>query len=257
MKQSSTSGAADLLLVVGLTLLAILALILPIPDAARAVVVAPLVLILPGYTVAAAIFLPGEIDRDTRLVLVVIFSMGVLALGGLVLQTVIPLGATVYALLLVVVSIGCSAVALRRRAVSPSSPLQLSAPQLPGYASIAGLLVATVIGGMAIAIASTGQNRQLNREHFTVLWILPRGAGETFGARIGVTNHAGRSLHLLLRTTQAGRPLRHWRLDLGPNREWKATLPPAAVKSSKPIVATLYSEGRVYRRVALDVGAEL
>lgn len=259
MKRRSTSAAADLFAAIGLALLAILALVLPIPDPVRAVVVAPLVLVLPGYALAAAIFPPDEIDGGTRVVLVVIFSMAVLALGGLVLQAAIPLGAAVYAVLLALATIGCSAVAMRRRALRPI-PVELSMPSLPslpGYASMAGLLAAILIAGGAIAIATAGQHRQLERERFTALWILPKGSGKDFSARIGVTSHEAKRLRFGLRASQGGRALGHWSLTLAPGGEWRAALPASAIVGHKPVVATLSREGRIYRRVALNVGAEV
>jgi uncharacterized membrane protein len=257
MKRRSISGTADLLAVIGLALLAILALVLPIPDTVRAVVVVPFVLVLPGYALAAVIFPPGELDAGTRIVLVVIFSMAVLALGGMIVQAAVPLGTVAYAVLLALATIGCSAGAMRRRALGSFPPFELSRPQLPGYASIAGLLVAILIAAAAIGIATAGQHRQLERERFTTLWILPRGSGEDFSARIGVASHEPTRLRFHLRASQGGRALRRWNLTLAPGDEWQATLPASAIIGSGPVVATLLHGGRVYRRVALNVGAEL
>lgn len=256
MKQRAIPAAADLLGAIGLALLAILSLVLPIPDLVRAVVVAPFVLVLPGYALAAAIFPSDEIDSDTRIVLVVVFSMAVLALGGLVLQTVIPLGAAVYAALLALATIGCSAIAMRRRALR-SVPVEPSMPHLPGYASLAGLLVAILIAAGAIGIATAGQHRQFERERFTALWVLPSGSGNDFSAQIGVASHEPKRLQFSLRASQGGRVLRRWGLVLAPGDEWRATLPASAIAGHKPVVVKLSHNGRVYRRVALNVGAEL
>jgi hypothetical protein len=257
MKRSPTPVGVDLLIVMGLALLAILGLVLPIPDMVRAVVVAPLVLALPGYAVAAAIFRPGEIDLGQRIVLIVVFSMSVLALGGLVLQTVIALDSTVYVVLLIVTTVGCLAVAQRRRVTGFPSTVRPSRLPRPGYTSMVAFVVAIAIAGWAIAIATAGQNRQLDREHFTALWMLPSGTGDEFEARIGVANHEGKPLKLLLSASQGGRALRRWHLNLEPDREWSAVLASTTITGKAPVVATLYREGRVYRRVALNVGAAL
>ena len=250
------AGALDLLAVIVLALVGGLALALPIPDAARAALVAPLVLLLPGYALAAAIFLPGQIDAGLRTVLVLIFTISVLALGGLVVQTAIALNAAVYALLLLLVTIACTAVAMMRRAGGGEPSAAARRLALPSYASILGFLLAIAIAGWAIAIATAGEDRQLGREHFTALWILPHGTSEEFSAHIGLASHEGEPSRLTLRVSQGDRLLRRWRLALAPDGQWRGAVPAAAIVGKAPIVATLYRNARPFRQVALNVGAE-
>lgn len=256
MRRLAQHPGGDLLVVLGLALVGLLALLLPIPDPAQAVLVAPLVLLLPGYALAALIFPPGAIDRELRLVFTVVFTISVISLGGLVLQTVIELSAAVYAALLLTATVACTAGALRRRATGDwVPPLQSRLPRI-GFGPIAGFAAALVLAGCAIAVATAGQHRQLERERFTAMWILPRGTGNDFSATIGLQNEEGSSRIYELRASQNGRPLRHWRLRLDPGDEWRGSVAASAIVGKVPVIAALYRDGHVFRRVALHPGGE-
>lgn len=256
MRRTAANRALDLAVVLALALVALAALLLPLPDTARALLVWPLVLVLPGYAAAAAIFRPATIDAGLRTVLVVALSIGVTSLGGLALQTRIDLDAKVYAALLLVVTFACVGVALRRRATAPSLlPTPIRLPRV-GLAPLAGFAAALVLSGGAIAVATQGEHRQLDSETFTAMWILPRGTGSEFSAAIGVQNTEESARSYDLRVSQGGRLLRRWRLRLQPGDRWHGGVPASAIASRAPVVAALFVRNRLYRRVALHPGAE-
>jgi uncharacterized membrane protein len=256
MSRLARHPARDLLAVLGLALLALLALVLPVPSVFQAVLVAPLALLLPGYALSAAIFRPGEIDRGLQAVLTVIFTMGVISVGGLVVQTAIALDTALYACLLLLATIVAAAVALRRRAVRPSpKPVRSPLPRI-GATTIAGFAAALLVSAIAIAVATAGQQHQLARERFTAMWILPHGTGREFSASIGVQNEAGSAASFELRAAQRGRPLRRWRFRLGSGDRWHGSLPAGDIFGEAAIVATLFKGDRPYRRVAIHPGGE-
>ncbi len=120
VRRLSAPWWGDLTAVVGLTLVAFVVALAPVPGPARTVALLPLLLVLPGYALTCAMFLPGEIGRDLRLVLSVAFSVGVAAVGGLVVQLVIRLDRPVWVTLLALVTVVAALAALRRRDGMPA-----------------------------------------------------------------------------------------------------------------------------------------
>jgi hypothetical protein len=253
------SERIDLAVVSALSLVALIATVLPAPDWAKAIAGALMVFVLPGYAISAAVFLPGDIRGDLRLVLTVIFSIGCAALGGLVLQVVLPLDRAVFTILLIGVTIACLLVAARRRTMAyplETEPIRL---RVPGFVSALALLAAVGIGGWAIAIATAGQHRQMARTHFTALWMLPEAAPGTDppGAplQVAVRNHEGKRTRYSLLVHQGPKTLGRWHLDIGADRQWSATVPAPASAAKGLVVARLSRENRIYRRVALLAGS--
>lgn len=253
------SQRTDLAVVSALSLLALISIALPLGDWLKVVAGVLLVFVLPGYAIAAAIFLPGDIRRDLRVVLTVVFSIACSALGGLALQIVLRLNRPVFATLLLGVTGACMLVAARRRA--EAGPTDDAAPMrllLPGIPSVLALLAAIAIGGWAIAIATAGQHRQFEREHFTALWMLPEATpgSNPPGAplRVSVANHEGKRIFYTLRVRQGGKTIRRWHLDLPASHQWSSTVPAPKPAGGVPVVAQLLRDGRIYRRVALRPG---
>ncbi|MBV9354691.1 MAG: DUF1616 domain-containing protein, partial [Chloroflexi bacterium] len=92
----------------------------------RTVVMVPLVLLLPGYALTAAVDPEWRFDVPERLVLTLGGSLVVATLGGLVLNwTAWGLQAGSWAALLAGTTLSASALALRRRQrVRPADPMQ-------------------------------------------------------------------------------------------------------------------------------------
>ncbi len=222
MKRLSAPWWGDLTAVVALAVVAFVVALVPVSGPARAVALLPLLLVLPGYALTCAMFLPGEIGRDLRLVLSVAFSVGVAAIGGLIVQLVIRLDRPVWVTLLTLVTVGASLVALRRRDWMPANTERPSL-RIPivGAVSVLAMLAAVAIGGWAIAIATEGAHRQASEAHFSSLWLIPAGSAQTpQPVSVGVTNHEGRASAYQLTVTQGARTIRRWRRTLEANESW-------------------------------------
>ena len=143
---------------------------------------------------------------DLRLVLSVAFSVGVAAIGGLIVQLVIRLDRPCGPRLLALVTVVAALAALRRRDGMPADTERptLRIP-IVGAISVVAMLAAVAIGGWAIAIATEGAHRQASEAHFSSLWLVPAGPARTpQPVSVGVTNHEGQTSAYQL-TRHAGR----------------------------------------------------
>jgi uncharacterized membrane protein len=256
MRRLSAPWWGDLTAVVVLTLVAFVVALAPGPGPSRTVALLPLLLVLPGYALTCVMFLPGEIGRDLRLVLSVAFSVGVAAIGGLVVQLVIRLDRPVWVTLLALVTVLAALAALRRRDWMPADT-QRPILRIPvvGAISVAAMLVAVAIGGWAIAIATEGAHRQTSDAHFSSLWLVAAGPTRTpQPMSVGVTNHEGQASAYQLTVTQGKRTLRRWQLPLDDNESWQAQLPGSAIPGTGPVIAQLDRDGLREHRVALRLG---
>jgi hypothetical protein len=250
----------DLGAVVALALLGLLVALLPVAGWVNAVALLPLVLILPGYALAAALLLPGTINRDYRVVLVVAFSVGASALGGVLVQVVFRLDRPVWAALLFSITALASAVALIRRDGLPADHHLVSfRPPRVGALSATAILAAAAIAGWGIAIATGGAHRQLENSHLSSLWVVPQQGGAATSAdapvSIGVSNQEGRDASYLLRVKKDGVTLRDWRIHLVPDQQWQAGLAAPTVSGQGPLLVELYRGGELYRHASLWIGA--
>ena len=256
MRRLSAPWWGDLTVVLAFTVVALVVALSPASGPARAALLLPLVLILPGYALTCVLFLPGEIRLDLRLVLSVAFSVGVSAVGGLIVQLVIPLDRPVWATLLALVTVLASVQALKRRDGMPADTEQptLRIPRI-GLVSLLAMLAAIAIGGWAIAIATEGAHRQASEQRFSSLWLVPAGAPQASSAvRVGVTNHEGRATTYHLSVGRAGRTIRRWRLRLEPDHTWQILVAASAISGTGPVIAQLDRHGRRYHRVVLRLG---
>jgi Protein of unknown function (DUF1616) len=90
---------------------AAIVVLLHAPPALSAVLAGPLVLLVPGLALTAALDLPGQADYPgRRLVLSIALSLATTALGGLLLNAVADLSATPWVIWLVAFTFVCSAV---------------------------------------------------------------------------------------------------------------------------------------------------
>jgi hypothetical protein len=218
---------------------------------------AALVLLLPGYAIAAAVFPPGALEREDRLVYSFAFSVGAAALGGLAVQVVLDLDSTVWLALLALVTLVAAAIAKVRRGAAPIRRASGRAPtRAPdGALWAAALLAALAIAGGAIGIAARGVHEQQSRQRFTSLWAVPTETGTgTLRVALGVRNHGGPADYRL-DIGSGGAILSRRRLQLGPDQLWKARVDLAAPSAERPLLITLYHRSTPYRSVALEVGA--
>jgi uncharacterized membrane protein len=228
----------------------------PTGVAVKVVVLLPMVLLVPGYALAAALFPPGSISAGLRAVYGLALSFAACALAGVVAQLVVGLDRTSWAVLLFVVTVAACAAALRRRENPPGEPLRplFDVPGVNPLAAVA-VLAAIAIASWAFSIASNGAHEQHDEARFAALWALPQqGAAGAGRVTIGVSNHEGRPTEFQVRVTQRGRLLSGWRVPLGDGRRWQASLPAAAISEAAPLLVTLLKDGQVYRRTYLRRG---
>jgi uncharacterized membrane protein len=246
---------ADLTAVAGLSLAALVVALIPMPEPVRTVALLPLLLILPGYAVGAALFRPGEISRQLRLVLTVAFSLSATVLGGMVVQLLVGLSRPVWAATLTGITFLAAAIALDRRDAMPadSEGTRLRLPRM-GIAAVAGLVAATALAGWAIALATEGVHRQLNRAHFSSLSLVADGSSPAVQpAKVGVFDHEGRAVTYELAVRQGNRTIRRWHLALESNQTWEGQVAPTAISGTAPLIAKLDRGGEPYHRVSLPI----
>jgi uncharacterized membrane protein len=245
----------DLRFVAALALAGVLVTVLPIPDPLRAIVFIPLVLAVPGYAITAALFPPSFVTREERAVLSIALSVAFWALAGLVLQLMIDLDRWVWLTLAVIVTLGAVLLAQSRRMEQPS-PAPRRRPPRPRVAAVAAAALTAAITVVALAVASGGQQRELDRAHFTSVWIAPPAAGgEPLSGEIsvGVRNQEGAPAEYTVVVTTQGRTIEEWDLSLEDDETWLGAVPAAEAEAA--VVASLLSDGILYRRVKLEYGA--
>jgi uncharacterized membrane protein len=246
----------DLTAAAGLAVVGLVLAVAPVSGPVRTAALLPLILVLPGYALSAALFRPGEISPQLRLVLSVAFSIGVAVLGGLVVQLFVGLDRTVWAVLLAGVTVAAAAIALDRRDAMPadSEDTRVRMPRI-GVVTPAAILVAMGIAGSAIAIARDGEDRQRSQAHFSSLWLVP-GDSEAGGqpVEVGVSNHEGKAVSYRLVVREGTRTVRRWRVHLESDQSWQAQLAASAISGTAPLVGQLDRGGRPYHRVSVPIG---
>jgi uncharacterized membrane protein len=250
-----------LILVVGLVdAIAAFALITLGGAGARALLVVPLVLAVPGYAITMALF-PGRALRLVeRIVLSLGLSLAVVALGGLALQlTPFGLRPVPWVVLLgtVMLIAGGVAAARWRRQRQPGEVA-------PAYAGLTGAqallcLLAVVILAGATALTVQGARGQAT-VGFTQLWMVQASPTDPTTLRLGVSNQEPATTDYRLQFEVEGTLLRTWSMQIAPGETWEESVPlPPQLPQSARIEAVLYradTPGTVYRRVQLWRGAQ-
>ncbi len=256
MSGSSKRFPPDLGIVCLLTLVALVAALADWPGWLQVAASLPLVLILPGYALAAALYPPGDLAAEERAVYTITFSVAVAAVGGLATQVVLDLDRSAWVGMLSAVTLAAAILAFRlrqreatdRRRPSPGRPS-------PSLVSVALILLSLAIAGGAIAVAAQGTREQSRRQVFTSLWAVPGGPDLSDGVTVGVWNH-GRGSVDRLEVRQGTRNIRTWHLHLRGDQRWEAAVPGPALDAAAPLLVSVYREGRLYRTVDLDLEAD-
>jgi uncharacterized membrane protein len=237
----------DLTLVVALACLAFVAALLSAPVWLRAPLLVPLVLVLPGYALAAALFPSRTISPAERGVYAVGLSIAVAAIGGLLIQLVVGLDRDVWAAFLTLVTI---VAAVRGPRQSKRRQTELSLAKMPRSLPVAAVvfLAAAVIAGMAIASAGDGLREAQAEIRFTDFWLLPGGGGPRIEhVSVGLRSHEGRVSHYTVRLSRDGLPLATERLALRGGEQWERSFAVTKIRRRDPVVATLSRDGLPYR----------
>jgi hypothetical protein len=244
MRIGGGGGDRDLALTAALAAIAFAVLVLPLSHWLQAVLALPLLLVLPGYALGAAIFPPGFITREERWVFTITFSIVAVVLGGLVLQLFVDLDRGVWIALLPTLTLGSCAVAFVRRGPrrhTRGRPIVLS-PSLT-----AALLAAAAICAVAVAVASDGAGEQLARSHFSTIWVLPTDKSEE-ELEVNVENHEGRTVHYTVRVGSLQRVEQEWTFVLPSGGSWSERMPSSSFGLAT--FAALYRGETLFRRVS-------
>ena len=229
-----------------------------IPIALRAVVSAPLVLFLPGYTTIIAAF--GEkLSKVETMVFAVGLSLAIVVLSGLALHLVGFLSPLGWALTLGTITlIGAGFISFEGKPAASLAPV-LDRREL----AMAG-------GSCLIALVALYQARSGYLSHrefaFTEFWLVPSSTATDFNYTLGFTNHEQAPALYDVEVRLDGRLIAMWSaLGLGEDESWtkQLHLPFKATRTKEQRAeAFLYkssSPGQIYRKVwasfpALDKG---
>jgi hypothetical protein len=243
-------GQKDLRLIVALAVLcAGLALLVPV-DGVALVFAVPLSLFLPGYAITAVAFGHRKLPWPQFLLFSIALSLATLVLGSLLLNYLGGIHPLSWAVLLLLVVLGCSRGAALRRGNSGSGP-SWPRPRLRGFeaAMLAGAGLAA-IAALALGFSTVPAEDAVG---YTQLWVLPEAGSRGSEAQVGVRSQEQNSVayDLRVRVGAQGLVKRSFRLAPGETRLVKLRAPPGS-EGSTPIVATLLRHNQpfsVYRRV--------
>jgi hypothetical protein len=225
---------------------------------AKALLLVPLVVFIPGFALAAAMFPAPPLGRGERLAYAFCLSVAAAALGGLAWQLAFGLDRFAWAGILVAVTLVSCAVALRRRAGVAPDRLPSQPRLMPAAAPTAiAVLIAIAIAVFAVWKAVEGVEDQRAESNFTALWIAPNKYAGASGVQIRISNHQSAVHRYRLLVTGAGRTLQEWDGRLGARAQFQVELGAALIPTGARLVASLYRDGTLYRRVKLqtEVGA--
>jgi len=248
--------SADLLAAGLFTITAAVVILVGVRSSAiRLLAAIPLVFLLPGYALTAALIPKSTLGFPERIGLSLGLSLAVVALGGLVLDWM-PWGlrADSWVILLFSVTVGTSLVALlRRRASTGSMPRRLAMGLTAHQIMLFGL--AALLASSAIVLVLVGELKQ-QRRAFTQLWILPANEVEQHTVRVGIHSMESSTKQYRLQIAVAGDTATEWPLiELQPGERWEDKFVFSAEQAKTGMVeAKLYvldSPDEVYRRVVL------
>lgn len=243
-------GQKDLRLLAALSVLcAAAALLIPLGGVALIFAV-PLALLLPGYAISAAAFARRPLGWPQFLLLSIALSLATLVLGGLVLNYAGGIHPLSWALLLVLVVLGCGRAAALRRGDSRQRR-RGPRPRLRAH-EVAMLIgaVAVTVAAFLLAFTNVPNDDALG---YTQLWVLPKPGSGGREAQVGVRSQqqAPASFDLRVKVGDKGLVKRSFQLSPGETR-LVSVQPPPGSEGTVPVIATLLLHNRpfsVYRRV--------
>jgi hypothetical protein len=255
MSEASGGRSRDLTRVKAASLASLVLMLLPFGGLPKAIALVPLVLVLPGYAISAAMFMPGSITRGERLAYTLSLSVGAAAIGGLAWQLLFGLSRASWAFVLVAIVLVTARIARSRRAAMSSDPTERRSP-LPrlGLPTALAVLAAVILTIVAVDVAIEGLRDQRAESHFSSLWTLPHGPAEE-SVEIGVQNHQGSVYTYRLSVDRAGTPVWLWEGRLGAHKRKQVILGLSEIPGAGPLVVTLYKSGVPYRRTELQPGS--
>jgi uncharacterized membrane protein len=201
----------------------------------------PLVLVLPGYALTAALFSKNALRFLERVVFSLGLSLVIAVLGGFVLNwTTEGLQMSSWAVLLGGVTLVASSAALVRRSRETGKEFTISRSEIKidwARAALFGLAALIVVG--AVLVARVGALQQADRS--TQLWMLPaNGAGQNV-VRLGVRNMESKAMKYKLQVTIGNDVFREWEMvELDPEQIWETTIELPTGTEKGAVQAKLY-----------------
>lgn len=234
-------------LVAGVSIAGTVALAVVLPPA-RQIVVASLLLLVPGYAMALAL-LPIRELRISELVTVILATGAAsLAVGGL-LVTDLPFGVSSEAwvgLVAVLVAAGVVVAVLRRR---PLLPNHFPWP-LTGTPVLVTLIALGAAGG-ALVVARAGAEEQDRMQTFSELWAVP-APGQMLN--IGLSSHEKDAKTYRIDVDLDGMRIARWGgISLSPGATWETVVAAPIVPqgAALQILAFMGDDKTPYRSVVL------
>jgi uncharacterized membrane protein len=219
----------------------------------------PLALFLPGAALVWAIDpWAHQVKGAERAVWPVAASIGIMILGGLLLNLTGGLTRAHWLILSSAVVAVSAVVGWLRAGVEPSprtSAAEADAPRpLLNYFSLraVAILAAAVLVVSGALVLSQRTNTESSREHFVQAWILPQPATNAFSttAQLGVKNEEGEDVVLIIEMKQ-GSSESSWTVHLGDGQQWTHEITRALGKTVSATVAKASDPSSILARVNL------
>lgn len=266
MKLAGGGRSRDLVVTAAASLASLVLIALPFGGLVKGILLLPMVLVLPGYALAAAVSPRGGLSRSDRAVYTVALSVGAAALGGLVWQFAFVLSREAWALLLVSITLAGCAIAQRRRTrqapirdqkrpQSPRANPERSRPSRLELPTVLTALIGVAAAIAAIAIAVDGLQEQRAESHFSALWVVPPKPNSG-AVEVGVLNHQNAAHEYRLEVEAGGREIQDWQGRIGSRGRRRVLLGPGMIPPGTRLLISLYRDGVLYRRTELQTGVE-
>jgi uncharacterized membrane protein len=193
----------------------------------QAALTLPLVLVFPGYALAAALFSRGSLAASERILFSFGGSLAVAVLGGLLLNlTPGGLNAGAWTSLLVAVTLAASAIAIIRRVrATEEAPVEkVRRPRIISPLQGVAFALALLVMGGAVAVARVGDERQ-PEPAFTQLWLLPATQQGPNTVKIGLQNMEQVSELYHVQLKQGSTVVGDWQqIAVQPGQKWETSL---------------------------------
>jgi uncharacterized membrane protein len=224
------------------------------------VLVIPLVVVLPGFAITAALFRRSLLTTVEQVLLSLGLSLALVVLSGFVLDwTFWGLQTVSWAILLGSITLIVGGIAFFRYRRNPAPPVSRISLQL-NWLNLRPLILFTLAGLIVVAALVVTRNGALNQSTpgFTQLWLLPESTVNQGQLRLGFNNQEGTVETYRLQVNNGSTNLQEWAtITLKPSEQWETTFTlPAGLPSGEKIEASLYKANApdtVYREVTYNV----
>jgi hypothetical protein len=210
----------DLAAVAGYAVLAATAVWVLHPGGAGGLILAPLLVVCPGYALVRAIESHRRPDALELVVTTVALSFATAVLGGLLLNTLnLGLTAHTWSALFLVVTVAAAAVAADRR-VEAENPTRRRSIRIGALPLLAAATICALLSAAAL-IAIRSQQSQDRRTATTALGVVPSDGGSTL--RISVVNADAGSRRYRVRIDVGQRTTTSFSIALASGGYWSGT----------------------------------